>query len=119
MIDHRRLQACLAALPAHEAQAVKQRLDRLRDDCGCHIGALTMMTVTISWIVYAVLVPVAGRSWQRSTVVGLLVLSGSALAGKLLGLGLARVQLHVALRRLYRRADGPSPMAVMARYGPR
>jgi hypothetical protein len=68
--------------------------------------------VTTSWIVYTVLVPVAGRSWQRSTVVGLLVLSGNALAGKLLGVGLARVRLHLGLRRLYRRADRPYPRPI-------
>ena len=106
MIDDRRLQAYLESLPAHEAVAVKQRLDDLRGDCGCHVGSIVMLSVTTIWIIHTLLVPAAGRSWQRITVNGLVVLIVSALIGKLMGLGLARVRLHLEVRRLRLRFYG-------------
>jgi hypothetical protein len=106
MIDDRRLQVYLGSLPANEAVVVKRRLDDLRRDCGCRVGSIVMLVVTTSWIVYTLLVPVAGRSWQRTIAIGSVVLFVSALIGKLIGLGLARVRLHLEVRRLDRRLCG-------------
>ena len=103
MIDDRSLQVYLKSLPVHEAVVVKQRLDDLRGDCGCHVGSIVMLSVTTSWIVHTLLLPVAGRSWQRTIAIGLVVLIGSALIGKLLGLGLARVRFHLTARGLRRK----------------
>lgn len=106
MIDDRSLQVYLESLPVHEAVVVKQRLDDLRRDCGCHVGSIVMLSVTTSWIVHTLLVPAAGRSWQRTIAIGLVVLIASALIGKLIGLGLARVRLHLEVRRLHLRFYG-------------
>lgn len=99
-MNKRSVQLILEEMPAPEAVRVKQRLDALRDDCGCHVGALVMLGVTASWIVHTLLVPTAGRSWQRTVAIGFAVLMTSALIGKLIGLGLARLRLYMALRRL-------------------
>jgi hypothetical protein len=104
MIDDQQLQAYLKSLPAHEKVAVKQKLDQLRNDCGCRIGSIIMLTVTTFWIVYAHLVPVVGRSWQHSIGIGLVVLFVSGLIGKLIGLILARVRFHLIVRSLRRRS---------------
>ena len=101
--DAHQLQTYLASLPAHEALLVKQRLNKFRRDCGCGISSIVMLSITASWLVYTFLVPVAGRSWQHTTALGLMVLFASALFGKLIGLGLARVRLHIEIRRLRRR----------------
>jgi hypothetical protein len=103
MIDDRSLQTYLATLPAHEATAVKRRLDDLRRDCGCYVGSIVMLSVTATWIVYTSLASATGRSWQRTVVTGLVVLSVSALIGKLMGLGLARVRFHLTVRSLRNR----------------
>jgi len=103
MIDDRSLQVYLESLPVHEAVVVKRRLDGLRRDCGCYVGSIVMLSVTTSWIVHTLLVPVAGRSWQRTIAVGLVVLIGSALIGKLIGLGLVRVRFHLTVRGLRRK----------------
>lgn len=106
MTKNQELQACLLSLPAPEAAVVKRRLDRLRQDCGCEVGSIVMLSVTLAWIVHTLLVPAAGRSWQRTVVIGLVVLIGSALIGKLMGLGLARVRLHLEVRSLHQRLGG-------------
>ena len=85
IMDDPRLQAYLASLSPHEAAQVKKRLDDLRGDCGCSVGAVVMLGVTTSWIIHALLVPTAGRSWQRTTATGFGVLMASALIGKLMG----------------------------------
>lgn len=104
IVDDRTLQPYLDSLPPHEALAVKKRLDELRRDCGCAVGSIVMLGVTIGWIVHAVLVPAEGRPWQRTIATGFAVLVASALIGKLLGLGLARVRLYLELRGLRVRA---------------
>ena len=116
MTRNRELQACLLSLPAPEAAAVKQRLDRLRQDCGCKVGSIVMLSVTSAWIVHTLLVPTAGRSWQRAIGIGLAVSIGSALVGKLVGLGLARVRLHLEVRSLRQRlSSSPGFLAADSR----
>lgn len=100
MLDDGRLQAYLGSLPLHQASAWKRRLDDLRTDCGCRTGAVVMLSCTGAWLIYSVLSPVAGRTWQRAIVHGLAVLLASGIAGKLIGLALARVRLHLTVRRL-------------------
>lgn len=99
------IQACLPSLPADEAAAVSRRLHELRHDCGCRVGMIVMLGVTASWICYAWLVPANERSWQRTVVIGLVVLVLSAVVGKVLGLALARIRFYVTVRRLRRRAE--------------
>src|SRR5437762_2546209 len=60
MLDNQGMQAYLRSLPAHEAIAVKQRLDQLRRDCGCRVGGIMMLTITTTWIVFRLLFPVVG-----------------------------------------------------------
>jgi hypothetical protein len=103
--DDRRLQLALQALPAHEAVAVKRRLEDLRTDCGCRLGSIVMLGVTGMWVARAVLAPVPGRSWPYTVALGLLVLFTSTLIGKLLGIALARMRFHVAVRSLRRRVQ--------------
>jgi hypothetical protein len=66
---------------------------------------MVMLAGTATWIVYSAL---AGLSWQRTTVSGLIVLSVSGLIGKLMGLILARMRFHFMVRSLRRRACGGS-----------
>jgi len=106
MRKNQELQTYLLSLPASEAAVVKRRLDRLRQDYGCEVGSIVMLSVTLAWIVHTLLVPAAGRSWQRTIVIGLVVLIGSALIGKLMGLGLARVRFHLEVRSLHQRFCG-------------
>ncbi|QEA39653.1 hypothetical protein FGL86_11630 [Pistricoccus aurantiacus] len=106
MMNDRILQIYLESLPAHEAVVVKRRLDSLREDCGCRFGSIVMLIVTISWVIHTLLMPIAGRAWQSTVAIGLAVLFASALIGKLVGLGLARVRLYLAMRRLHRRLCG-------------
>lgn len=103
IMDDARLRGYLAALPAQEAAQVKRRLDALRTDCGCAVGAIVMLGATSSWIVHALLAPTPGRSWQRTVALGFAVMIASTLVGKLMGLGLARVRLHLELYTLRRR----------------
>jgi hypothetical protein len=109
MIDDRRLQIYLESLPAPEAAAVTQRVDDLRRDCGCLVGSIVMLSVTTIWIAYTLLISAVDRSWQHIVVTGLVVLIVSALTGKLLGLGLARVRLYLAVRSLRLRCGDSGP----------
>jgi hypothetical protein len=117
MTDDQRFQAYLGSLPAHEVTAVKQRLDHLRRDCGCRVGLIVMLSVTIPWIVYMFLAPVVGRSWQHTIVVGLVVLFVSSLIGKLMGLILARVRFHLTVRSLRRRVCVGATAQALTRAG--
>jgi hypothetical protein len=101
--DDRSLRLALTALPAHEAAAVKRRLDALRTDCGCRLGAIVMLGATGLWVARMVVAPVAGRSWLSTVAWGLLVLFTSTLIGKLLGIALSRIRFHFAVRSLRRR----------------
>ena len=103
-ISHdRSLRLALTALPAHEAAAVKRRLDALRTDCGCGLGAIVMLGATGLWVAHTVVAPVAGRSWLSTVALGLLVVFTSTLIGKLLGIALSRIRFHFAVRSLRRR----------------
>jgi len=97
------LQTFLGSLPEGEVTAWKQRLERYRGDCGCRVGSLIMLSVTGAWIFYSFLSPAAGRYWQRSIWMGLLVLLVSGLVGKLIGLALARVRFNLTVRNLRKR----------------
>lgn len=103
MIVDRTLQGYLGSLPVDEVTAWKQRLEHHRRDCGCRVGAIVMLAITATWIVHSFLAPELGRSWQRTTVIGLVVLTVSGLIGKLIGLILARVRFHLTIRGLRRR----------------
>jgi hypothetical protein len=103
MIVDQTVQAYLRSLPVDEVTAWKQRLEHHRSDCGCRVDAIVMLTVTAIWTVYSFLAPELGRSWQRTTIIGLAVLSVSGLIGKLTGLLLARVRFHLTIRGLRRR----------------
>ncbi|MDG2570885.1 hypothetical protein P7L87_25370 [Vibrio parahaemolyticus] len=97
------MRLALTALPAHEAAAVKRRLDSLRTDCGCGLGAIVMLGATGLWVAHTVVAPVAGRSWLSTVALGLLVVFTSTLIGKLLGIALSRIRFHFAVRSLRRR----------------
>ena len=103
MIVDQTLQAYLGSLPVNEVTAWKYRLEHHRRDCGCRVGAIVMLTVTATWIVHSFMSPVLGRSWQLTTLIGLVVLSVSGLIGKLMGLILARVRFYLTVRGLRRR----------------
>ena len=105
MTNEPTLRSYLMALPADEAVAVRQRLDRLRRDCGCGVGSIVMLSATCFWIVHVWSAPETGRSWQHVVVTGLLVAFVSGLLGKLMGLGLARVRFHMTVRALRQRAS--------------
>jgi hypothetical protein len=103
MVVDQRLQTSLGSLPEDEVTAWNQRLERHRRDCGCRAGSLIMLSVTGAWISYSFLSPAAGRSWQRSIGMGLLVLLVSGFVGKLVGLTLARVRFNLTVRSLRKR----------------
>jgi|SRR4051812_42619176 hypothetical protein len=87
----------LRFLPSTEAAEVKGRLDKYREDCGCSIGAIVMLSVTVLWMVRTFLDP---PSWQQMLITGLCVVFVSALTGKLIGLALAKVRFYLTIRNL-------------------
>jgi hypothetical protein len=99
------LQTYLTSISPDEAIAWKHRLDQYRRDCGCRVGLIVMLSVTVPWIVYSFL-SMQGQSWQRSIGTGLLVLFVSGLVGKVLGVGLARIRFTLAVRSLRKRVCG-------------
>jgi hypothetical protein len=103
MVEDTDLQAYLGALPVREGAVAKERLERLRRDCGCRVGSIVMLSVTATWIVSTLVSPVLGRSRQHTIAIGLLVLFVSGLIGKLMGLIRARVLFHLTVRSLRRR----------------
>ncbi len=109
MTDDSRLQGYLRSLPIAEATHWMQRLERHRTDCGCRVGLVVMLAVTAIWMIYPV-VATGGRFWQRSTITGVVVLFGSGLVGKVLGLALARLRFLLTVRSLRHRsyANGPT-----------
>lgn len=110
-MDGQRLHKYLRSLPADEANAVNQRLDYLRRDCGCRLGLIVMLSATTVWIMYTFWVPVVKRSWQHTMIVGVIVLFVSGLIGKLMGLILARVRFHLIVRGVRRASTGKQSTA--------
>jgi hypothetical protein len=104
MIKNQQLNTYLESLPVDEMTVWKQRLERLRNDCGCAVGSIITLIITGSWIIHSILNPAAGQTWQRMIWVGVIVLFVSATVGKLLGLALARMRFQFAVRNLRRRA---------------
>lgn len=91
-------------LPLPEAQAWEQRLENLREQCGCTAGAIALLAFVVGFVVYVLhrnltmpenLSP--GSLWLGAVVfVAGVVLS--ALGGKFAGLWVADVRF----RRIYR-----------------
>jgi hypothetical protein len=99
------LHTCLRSLPADEVTTWTQRLERHRNDCGCRVGLLVMLSVTGAWLFYPFLSQAAGRYAQRSIGIGLLVFFVSGLVGKIIGLAIARVRFNLTVRDLRRRTS--------------
>jgi hypothetical protein len=94
------VQACLRSLPADEVTAWIRRLERHRNDCGCRVGLLIMLSATGAWLFYPFLSQAAGGYAQRSISMGLLVLFVSGLVGKIVGLAIARVRFNLTVHDL-------------------
>lgn len=107
MVFDQSLQIYLQSLPADEATDWEQRLERHRRNCGCRAGSVAMLFAIALWIVYSVL-PHTVRSWQRTIGMGILVLFVSGLAGKLIGLALARIRFNLTVRNLRKRTCAPT-----------
>ena len=99
------LQTSLGSLPEDESMAWKRRLERHRADCGCRIGSLTMLCATAAWTGYSLLSQAAERHWQRCLWMGLLILLVSGVAGKIIGLAVARVRFNLTVRDLKSRTS--------------
>jgi len=64
------------------------------------------LVLVAAWIACSYLMPAAGHSWPDAVIRGMIVVSVSALIGKLLGLLVARIRFHLAARSLALRACG-------------
>jgi hypothetical protein len=106
MFGDRKLQSYLARLPVDEAAAWKRKLERHRADCGCQVGALVTLLLVATWIAFSYLMPAAGHTWPDALIRGTIVVSVSALIGKLLGLIIARIRFNLTARSLQLRACG-------------
>jgi hypothetical protein len=91
----------LQELPPAEAEAWRRRIDRHALDCGCRTGAasllgglLALVTAGVAWGNAFVRHPV------KHSLLAVAFLLTCALAGKAIGLMLARAQLARTLRRL-------------------
>ncbi|HZR55684.1 MAG TPA: hypothetical protein VFA74_02335 [Terriglobales bacterium] len=100
------LPTCLRSLPTDEVTAWTRRLERHRNDCGCRIGLLVMLSVTGAWLFYPLLSQATGHYAQRSIWMGSLVFLVSGLIGKIIGLAIARVRFNLTVRDLRKRTCG-------------
>jgi hypothetical protein len=96
-------------LPPQEARAWEQRLDTIRQQCGCTSGALAMAAFALLFAVYSLrdLSSAAGSfgiasfAWQGTLLVAGLI--ASALMGKFLGLLSASIQFRRTCFDLHQR----------------
>jgi hypothetical protein len=88
----------VAALPLDERLCWEQRLFALYDECGCAAGAVALLCVLAASGVRALLQP-APLGWQSIATV-LLMCFAAVVAGKFIGITLARRRLKAAVRLL-------------------
>lgn len=100
MISDQAVRFWLDSIPVNEMTVWQNRLLRLRNDCGCGVGSIVTLTITGGWIVHVVSSSMIGETWQHEVEVGFGVLLASAVAGKLIGLALARLRWEIAARDL-------------------
>jgi VIT1/CCC1 family predicted Fe2+/Mn2+ transporter len=99
--------ASAAALPPDEAARWVERLDELRDDCGCAVGArfffATLLAYPAAW--YLLLRAALPTPWH-AVPAGLVLLFLAAGLGKLTGVLIARRRLRLATLSLQARLAG-------------
>ena len=89
---------CMPQMAASEAKAWESRLESLRQQCGCSAGALAFCGFVFSFLIVSAhnnLLATGHPPLREFFAVGVVFLSGlilSALAGKFLGLTVARVR---------------------------
>jgi hypothetical protein len=79
--------------------AISAAYERLAGECGCHAGAVTMAAATVCYVGFA-FTGDPSRSAARLIGGGIAVMIGAAVVGKLLGIAVARVRLHLLIRQL-------------------
>lgn len=68
----------------------QRKIDKYRKDCGCALGGVFLVTATLLYTVYVI----TSRSYNlHAVLVGFGVVFASAVSGKLIGIGIARIKL--------------------------
>jgi hypothetical protein len=99
-----RIDAAVAPLPPDAREQLRDRLERLRRDCGCHSGLALTLFVAAAWIIHLAADGISVISWSAAGGIGWVF--AAALCGKLLGLLWARIRLIRALADLERHPSG-------------
>jgi len=95
-------------LPRREACLWEQRLDSLRQQCGCTSGAIAMGLFTILFVTYSALHISPASNWELASVAGqaAILVAGlifSALIGKFVGLLAASLRFRRTCLALHQR----------------
>jgi hypothetical protein len=99
-----RIDAAVAPLPPDTREQRRDRLERLRTDCGCHAGLALTLFAGAAWTIHLAADGIGLISWSAANGIGWVF--AAALCGKLLGLLWARVRLIRALADLERHPSG-------------
>ena len=88
----------LAGLDPRERERLEPRLIRAANACGCSSGAISVLIAAVAVVVWWVTAPGGRAFWPKAGWAALALLA-AAVAGKLAGIGFARVWLRLTLRR--------------------
>jgi len=97
-----RLHALILQLPATDNDVVvyKERFHKYRTECGCSLGGAFCIASLLLCTGYNLIN--RNPRW-RTLLIGLGIVFTSSIAGKFLGIGIARIKLLLLLRRLSRK----------------
>jgi hypothetical protein len=107
VVPGRRVHLELAELDDRERARWEARLSRWAGACGCKSGAAALL-VFAAWFTFAALTGRLGLS-LLSPLLFVAGCVGAALLGKLLGIAIGRLALHVSVGRLCRLLDDGRP----------
>jgi hypothetical protein len=89
----------IARMPSgsSEINNIRRRVIAFRNDCGCSMSGAFLIACALSELVYF---PLHGVHHVRSILIGIALIIVSALVGKLLGIGVARLRLSLLHRHV-------------------
>lgn len=79
---------------------LRNRMKAYRKDCGCTMGTVFFLSAILLVIIYLYFNGVDEGHSFRNTLLGIVFCLCSAVIGKLVGIGIARIRLALLSRRL-------------------
>ena len=84
----------------NEPQILQRRLDALKSECGCRLGAVAVLLSMAAYVCYLFSIPAGMYSGRHRAVVGISVFFASAVVGKAFGILLAKYKFITLTKKL-------------------